>query len=53
MEINQYLEQQFESMKMWVEYIRKQDEESGNKKLWTTGFHFGDWLALDGDEGWL
>ena len=45
------LEQQFESMKMWVEYIRKQDEESGNKKLWATGFHFGDWLALDGDEG--
>lgn len=43
------LEQQFESMKAWVDYIRKQDEESGSKRLWTTGFHFGDWLALDGE----
>jgi len=38
------LEQQYESMKMWVEYIRKQGE---NEYLWNTGFHFGDWLGLD------
>ncbi|MGG4141774.1 family 78 glycoside hydrolase catalytic domain [Paenibacillus algorifonticola] len=42
------LEQQFESMRGWVDFIRKTEEESGGKRLWTTGFHFGDWLALDG-----
>jgi alpha-L-rhamnosidase len=43
------LEQQFESMKDWVDYIRREDENSGSRRLWTTGFHFGDWLALDGE----
>lgn len=43
------LEQQFESMKAWVDYIKREDERSGAKRLWTTGFHFGDWLALDGE----
>ncbi|MNO14189.1 Bacterial alpha-L-rhamnosidase [compost metagenome] len=42
------LEQQFKSMKAWVDYIIRADEESGSRRLWTTGFHFGDWLALDG-----
>ena len=44
------LEQQFDSMKAWVDFIKKADEESGAKRLWSTGFHFGDWLALDGDD---
>jgi alpha-L-rhamnosidase len=44
------LEQQFESMKSWVDFIQRADEASGAKRLWTTGFHFGDWLALDGDD---
>jgi alpha-L-rhamnosidase len=44
------LEQQFESMCAWVEYIKKTDDENGSKRLWTTGFHFGDWLALDGGD---
>ncbi|MBE5966524.1 MAG: alfa-L-rhamnosidase RamA [Lachnospiraceae bacterium] len=39
------LTQQFDSMKAYVDYIRKQDD---GKRLWNTGFHFGDWLALDG-----
>jgi alpha-L-rhamnosidase len=43
------LEQQFDSMKAWVDYIKRADDESGSKRLWTTGFHFGDWLALDGE----
>jgi alpha-L-rhamnosidase len=43
------LEQQFESMKAWADYIRREDENSGSRRLWTTGFHFGDWLALDGE----
>lgn len=42
------LEQQYDSMKAWVEYMRCEDNSSGNKRLWTTGKHFGDWLALDG-----
>jgi alpha-L-rhamnosidase len=44
------LEQQFESMCAWVDYIRGVDESSGGKRLWTEGAHFGDWLALDGSD---
>jgi alpha-L-rhamnosidase len=36
------LESQYPSMKAWVDYMRKQ---AGDKHLWATGFHFGDWLA--------
>ena len=35
-------------MKAWVEYIRGEEERSGGGRLWRTGRHFGDWLALDG-----
>lgn len=42
------LAEQYESMKAWVEFIRAQGD---NKYLWNTGFHFGDWLALDAHEG--
>jgi len=41
------LEQQFASMKAWADYIIREDEGTGGQRLWTTGFHFGDWLALD------
>jgi len=41
------LEEQFDSMKAWVEYIRAQGED---EYLWNTGFHFGDWLGLDAKE---
>lgn len=41
------LEEQYESMKAWVEYIRTQGE---NEFAWNTGFQFGDWLALDAKE---
>jgi alpha-L-rhamnosidase len=44
------LEQQFESMRSWVDFINQADDASGGKRLWTTGFHFGDWLALDGND---
>jgi alpha-L-rhamnosidase len=37
------LEQQYPSMKGWVEYMRKQ---AGDKYLYNTGFTFGDWLAF-------
>lgn len=42
------LENQYESMKKWVEYIRCQGE---NEFLWNTGNHYGDWLGLDATEG--
>lgn len=38
------LEEQYDSMKAWVEYIRNQGD---HEFLWNTGFHFGDWLGLD------
>lgn len=41
------LEEQYPSMKAWVDYIRNQGK---NEYLWNTGFHFGDWLALDAKE---
>ncbi len=34
------LEDQYSSMKAWVEYMHKKS----NDNLWNTGFHFGDWL---------
>ncbi|WP_029192775.1 family 78 glycoside hydrolase catalytic domain [Paenibacillus harenae] len=42
------LEEQYESMKAWVTYIRRQGD---NEYLWNTGFHFGDWLGLDAKSG--
>jgi len=42
------LEQQYASMKAWVEYMRHQ---AGDTHLWTTGFHFGDWLDYRGNPG--
>ncbi|TVY08814.1 alpha-L-rhamnosidase [Paenibacillus cremeus] len=38
------LEEQYESMKAWIGYIRSQGVDP---YLWNTGFHFGDWLGLD------
>ena len=42
------LEDQYESMKGWVDYIRSVD---GEKHGWRNQFHFGDWLALDNRHG--
>ena len=42
------LAKHYENMKLWVNWIKKQDEENcGGKRLWQCGFHFADWLALD------
>lgn len=41
------LSEQYDSMRAWVEYIRRQGK---NEHLWSKGFHFGDWLALDAKE---
>jgi len=37
------LEQQYSSMKGWVEYMRNR---AGDDNLWTGDKHFGDWLAF-------
>lgn len=37
------LEQQYDSMKAWVEYMRR---AAGDRYIWNTGGHFGDWLAF-------
>lgn len=42
------LENQYESMKSWVDYITK---ENGDNWDWRTHYHWGDWLALDGQAG--
>jgi alpha-L-rhamnosidase len=44
------LEDQFLSMKSWVDYIRKID---GDNHGWRDVFHYGDWLALDNPIGGL
>ncbi|RPJ81648.1 MAG: alpha-L-rhamnosidase, partial [Acidobacteria bacterium] len=38
-----FLEEQYESMARWVEYMR---QRAGDDYLWTGDFHFGDWLAF-------
>lgn len=40
------LEQQYPSMKAWVEYMRGKSVDD----LWNTGFHFGDWLFYRPDD---
>ena len=48
------LEEQFESMRSWVDYIRRTDQKN---HCWRQEFHYGDWLALDhptgGENGFL
>lgn len=41
------LEEQFDSMKDWVDYIT---DNCGQNGLWQRGFQYGDWLALDKEE---
>lgn len=44
------LQESYPMMKDWVDYVGTQVEKSCGKRygLWTEGFQFGDWLALDG-----
>ena len=41
------LDSQFDCMKRWIEYIRRQGD---NEFLWNTGNQYGDWLNLDKTE---
>ena len=42
------LENQFDSMKKWVDYITS---ATTTPNLWTGGTHYGDWLGLDAPSG--
>ena len=42
------LREHYPHMRAWVEYIRARAQGG---LLWNTGFHFGDWVALDAKEG--
>ncbi len=43
------LEYCYPMMRDWVDYIDRQDAARGSRQyLYNFGFHFGDWLALDG-----
>ena len=42
----EFLSEMFATMKKWVGYIEKNSENY----IWDTGFHYGDWLALDTTE---
>lgn len=42
------LSEQYPNMKAWTDFIIHMDEtHCGGERLWTCGFHFGDWLSLD------
>ena len=41
------LAEEYENMRAWADYLRREDQENGNRRLRTSGFHFADWLALD------
>lgn len=43
-----FLAEAYPGMKAWTDFIYAMDEEHcGGSRLWTCGFHFGDWLSLD------
>ena len=44
------LAEQYESMKTWTEYVRRQCGANG---LWQSGFQYGDWLGLDAEANGL
>lgn len=44
------LQEQYKSMRAWVEWIHEKERKSGLPFLWQGGFQFGDWLALDGEK---
>ncbi|MDR2656628.1 MAG: glycoside hydrolase family 78 protein [Oscillospiraceae bacterium] len=42
------LARQYPSMKAWVDWVTRTCQKDGTGLLWSKGFQFGDWLALDG-----
>ena len=46
----QILRSQYESMKGWVEYVRRRAAMDSTTYLWENNFTFGDWLAYNTDQ---
>lgn len=45
-----WLGEQYDNMKQWSDFMIHMDETyCGGERLWTCGFHFGDWLSLDAE----
>ena len=42
------IEEHYEMMKGWVDYMQRNDAEHGNNGFFKLPFQFGDWLGLDG-----
>lgn len=42
------VKEHYEMMKGWVDYMRRNDKEHGDKGYFMLPFQFGDWLGLDG-----
>lgn len=42
------LREHYPMMKGWIDYIRNHAQDG---LIWNSGFHFGDWVALDAKEG--
>jgi alpha-L-rhamnosidase len=42
------LQENYTAMSNWVAYMRR---EARNEAIWDSGFHFGDWVAIDAKEG--
>ena len=42
------LTESYPMMRDWAEYLLRQDDAHGGRRLYDWGFQFGDWLALDG-----
>jgi len=42
------IEEHYEMMKNWIEYMHRIDVENGDNGFFILPFQFGDWLALDG-----
>ena len=42
------LEENYPAMKKWIDYIHKVSQDG---TIFNVGFHFGDWVALDAEEG--
>lgn len=44
-----FLREAYPGMKEWVDYQHNQEKKGDGAHLIKTGFHFGDWLALDSE----
>ncbi|MDX1638367.1 MAG: glycoside hydrolase family 78 protein, partial [Balneolaceae bacterium] len=43
------LQQQYDSMKQWVEFMRERAQADSTTYLWDNNFTFGDWLSFNSD----